>query len=51
MKPVFGLAHLLLVSSDTSFDSSPDKGVVTMKFRCVASDVQSIRLKVQQPAP
>ena len=38
---------LLFVSSDTSFGSSPDKGMVTMKFRCVTSDVQSIRPKVQ----
>jgi hypothetical protein len=39
--------QLLLVSSDASFGSSPDKGVVTIKFRCVTSDVQSIRPKVQ----
>ena len=38
---------LILVSSDASFGSSPDKGVVTMKFRCVTSDVpQSPRPKV-----
>jgi|SRR5215469_12794760 len=41
------LKQLVLVSSDTSYGSSPDKGVVIMKFRCVTSDVQSIRPKVQ----
>jgi hypothetical protein len=39
---------LVLVSSDANIGSSPDQGVVSLKFRCVAPDVpQSLRPKVQ----